>query len=96
MIHESVPSKRLLFVEYEYCGAATPYKNPEHPCDLRRSGQDTRLFTSSHTMELLRYGGSSTPPGLNETKGYPNHLNMAVVSRIGTTLSKPRPHTERA
>ena len=34
-----------------------PYKYPEHPCDLRKAGLDTRLFTSAHTMELLRYRG---------------------------------------
>ena len=31
-----------------------PYKYSERPCDLRKVGLDTRLFTSPHTMELLR------------------------------------------
>ena len=35
----------------------TPYKYPVRPCDLRKVGLDTRLFTSSHTMELLRNRG---------------------------------------
>ena len=34
-----------------------PYKYSERPCDLRKVGLDTRLFTSPHTMELLRYRG---------------------------------------
>ena len=34
-----------------------PYKYPERRCHLRKAGLDTRLFTSSHTMELLRYRG---------------------------------------
>ena len=34
-----------------------PYKYTEHPHDLRKVGLDTRLFTSPHTIELLRYRG---------------------------------------
>ena len=34
-----------------------PYKYSERPCDLRKVGLDTGLFTSPHTMELLRYRG---------------------------------------
>ena len=35
-----------------------PYKYPEHSLALRKGRLDTRLFTSPHAMELLRYGGS--------------------------------------
>ena len=45
-----------------------PYKYSERPCDLRKVGLDTRLFTSPHTMELLRYGGYWPPSGLSETE----------------------------
>ena len=45
-----------------------PYKYSERPCDLRKVGLDTRLFTSPHTMELLRYGGFGHPLGTNETE----------------------------
>ena len=45
-----------------------PYKYSERPCDLRKVGLDTRLFTSPHTMELLRYGGCWPPSGLSETE----------------------------
>ena len=38
-----------------------PYQYSERTCDLRIVGLDKRLFTSPHTMELLRYGGPGPP-----------------------------------